>query len=71
MHFYQFDEWEFYDLEEDPDELVNLYEDPAYAEKINAMKQELTSLREQVEDDSDVSLAPDEFRSRFRKGQSL
>ncbi|MEK6270513.1 MAG: sulfatase [Planctomycetales bacterium] len=71
MHFYQFDEWEFYDLEADPDELVNLYEDPAYAEKIDAMKQELIALREQVEDDSDVSLAPDEFRSRFRKGQSL
>ena len=23
MHLYQFDEWEFYDLQEDPDELQN------------------------------------------------
>ena len=71
MHFYQFDEWEFYDLEADPDELVNLYDDPQYAERVEQMKRELAALRERVEDDSDVSLAPDEFRRRFRPGQAL
>ena len=71
MHFYQFDEWEFYDLEADPDELVNLYDDPQYAEQVEQMKRELAALRERVEDDSDVSLAPDEFRRRFRPGQAL
>ncbi|QED37895.1 sulfatase [Antarcticibacterium arcticum] len=32
MHFYDdIDEWEMYDLEKDPQELKNIYEDPAYA----------------------------------------
>ena len=71
MHFYQFDEWEFYDLKADPDELMNVYDDPRYAEHVKHMKQELVELRERVEDDSDVSLAPDAFRRRFRPGAAL
>ena len=71
MHFYQFDEWEFYDLEKDPDELVNLYNDPEYAEQIEQVRKQLVALRQDVEDDSDVSLAPAEFRSRFRNSEAL
>ena len=66
MHFYQFDEWEFYDLQNDPDELVNLYENPEYADQIEKIRKRLVTLRERVDDDSDVSLAPPEWRSRFR-----
>ncbi|MCA9298896.1 MAG: DUF4976 domain-containing protein, partial [Phycisphaerales bacterium] len=28
IQFYQTDEWEFYDLEHDPDEIINAYDDP-------------------------------------------
>ena len=71
MHFYQFDEWEFYDLKNDPDELVNLYDNPEYAEQIEQVRKELVALRKEVEDDSDVSLAPAEWRSRFRNAEAL
>lgn len=66
MHFYQFDEWEFYDLENDPDELTNQYDNPAYAEQIDELKQELARLRRYYEDDSDVKVMPVEWQRRMR-----
>ena len=66
MHFYQFDEWEFYDLENDPDELTNLYNDPSQTAKIAEIKKELTRLREYYDDDSDVSVKPKEWQQRLR-----
>jgi hypothetical protein len=42
--------WEFYDLEADPQENKNLYNDPRYASLISRMKQSLINLREKVED---------------------
>jgi arylsulfatase A-like enzyme len=55
IHFYGLGEWELYDLEKDPDELQNVYADPAYADKIAALKKELTRLRElyKVPDDTE------------------
>lgn len=38
--------WELYDLKNDPQELVNLYEDPAHQETIKDLKQKLLALRE-------------------------
>jgi len=66
MHFYQFDEWEFYDLQDDPDELVNVYDDPRYADAIGATHQEMERLREYYDDDSDVSEKPLEWQQRYR-----
>ena len=40
MRFYQFDEWEFYDLRNDPDELTNQYNNPDYEDEIEEMKKE-------------------------------
>jgi N-acetylglucosamine-6-sulfatase len=37
--------WEFYDLQEDPDEMKNLYNDPQYSTVIEAMKVELKQVR--------------------------
>ena len=54
-----------------PDELVNLYNDPEYAEQIESIRKQLVALRQEVQDDSDVSLAPAEFRSRFRNTEAL
>ncbi|MBW1612888.1 MAG: sulfatase [Deltaproteobacteria bacterium] len=40
--------WEFYDLEKDPHEINNVYEDPQYADIIENLKQELKSVREEL-----------------------
>ena len=46
IHFYyDIDEWELYDLKNDPDEMKNVYNDPAYAETRNNLKSRLKILR--------------------------
>ena len=40
--------WEFYDLKKDPHELVNRYDDPAYAEIVAKLKEELKRTREEL-----------------------
>jgi arylsulfatase A-like enzyme len=66
MHFYQFDEWEFYDLRSDPDEYNNLYGNPEYKNLINRMKRELRGLVEKYEDDSDMSVKPKPWQNEVR-----
>ncbi len=70
MHFYQFDEWEFYDLANDPDELVNQYENPEYAAEIAAAKRELERLRTFYDDDSDVRVKPAAWQLEMRTTES-
>lgn len=67
IRFYQFDEWEFYDLESDPDELVNQYTNPDYRDVIASLAVRLGELRGQYGDDSDVRAMPEEWRARMRK----
>ena len=51
MHFYyDIDEWEMYDLETDPSEMKNIYNDPAYADVQKMMHQRLAELRTQYGD---------------------
>lgn len=54
IHFYNLDEWEFYDLEKDPREMRSMYYDPEYADTIAAMKTRVKELQEEykVPDDS-------------------
>ena len=66
MKFYEFDEWEFYDLENDPDELRNQYNNPACAEKIAELKTELERLRTHYQDDSPVGVKPKEWQNTQR-----
>ena len=42
--------WEFYDLEKDPKEMHNRYEDPAYAKVIAKLKKELIRQREEFDE---------------------
>ena len=42
--------WEFHDLQADPHEDKNSYDDPQYAEVIKEMKQEMLKLREAYKD---------------------
>ena len=66
MRFYQFDEWEFYDLKTDPDERTNLYGDPAHADTIAMMKKKLEQLRVHYDDDSDLSVKPEAWQQKVR-----
>jgi len=66
MHFYEFDEWEFYDLKHDPDEVTNLYGTAEYASEIQKTKADLVDLREYYADDGDVSKKPAEWRAKYR-----
>jgi len=45
IHFYDLDEWEFYDLEVDPHEMQNMYDNLKYASTVNDLKKELLRLR--------------------------
>lgn len=50
-HFYHdVDEWELYDRKNDPMELNNVFEDPAYADVVANLTTQLLALREQYQD---------------------
>ena len=67
MHFYQFgNEWELYDLKEDPDELQNLYGKPEHAAITEDLKRQLEALRKKYADDSDVAEKPDSWKKQMR-----
>lgn len=51
MHFYyDVDEWELYDLENDPQEMINVYNDPAYSKVRKEMHQKLEAARTYYKD---------------------
>lgn len=62
MHFYDLNEWELFDLEEDPYEMRSVYGDPAYAGAEREMKLELAKMRRQYK----VPMPP-----ILRKGKTL
>ena len=45
-YYYDIDQWELYDLEKDPAEMKNLYNDPEYASVREGMHKKLAELRE-------------------------
>ncbi len=49
INFYTDDAWEFYDLQEDPHEVNNLYGKPEHEQKISELKNELQRLRDYYE----------------------
>ena len=69
IRFYQFDEWELYDLEKDPDELRNVYDDPAYRGIATSMAVRLGELRAQYGDDGDDRPMPVEWRTEVYEGK--
>lgn len=69
INFYEFGEWEFYDLENDPDEKQNLYSDPKYRTEIDRLKVQLDQLREKYRDNSDISPKPKAWQDKYRQAQ--
>jgi len=51
IYFWKKDQWECYDLIKDPDEMHNLYGDPAAQPIILKLKQELARLKRDLGDD--------------------
>ena len=67
MHFYQFsEEWELYDLKNDPDELFNLYGKKDTMKLQKNLKQRLKELQKAYQDNSDISVRED-YIEKFRK----
>ncbi len=67
IHFYQKDDWEFYDLLADPDEMQNRFGDPNYAAATGLLEGELARLRSvyAVTDEADRRI--DERRANRRR----
>ncbi|MBX2842638.1 MAG: sulfatase [Flammeovirgaceae bacterium] len=54
-HFYfDVDEWELYDRLKDPQEMNNVYDDPAYQEIVKDLKAKLTDLRVKYKDSEEL-----------------
>ena len=51
VHYYRRGEWEYFDLRNDPEELVNGYGDPANAGRVAALKRLLADLRAECQDE--------------------
>jgi len=54
--YYDIDEWELYDRFADPNEMMNVYGDPAYQEIVIELKNRLADLRTQYKDSSELDL---------------
>ena len=67
MHFYQFgEEWEMYDLQEDPDELTNIYGAEGRDGLAKDLKAQLAALQKHYGDDSDMSEKPEAWKKEMR-----
>jgi len=56
LHFYyDIDAWELYDLEKDPNEINNIYDNPAYAEVASELKTELKRLQDLCGDSDELA----------------
>ncbi|MBW8200607.1 sulfatase [Flagellimonas abyssi] len=55
IHFYHdVDEWELYDLVEDPNEMINVYNDAEYSKIQAQLKKDLSQLRKTYKDSEDL-----------------
>ena len=73
IHFYyDIDEWEMYDLEKDPHEMKNIYNDPLYAEVQKDLHNQLDQLRKQYGDSDSLSKKfIDEYNEKVKKNPRI
>jgi arylsulfatase A-like enzyme len=51
IYFNKIKQWELFDLKSDPHELKNVYADPAYAETVKSLTEELQRLKKELKDE--------------------
>jgi arylsulfatase A-like enzyme len=67
IHFYQFgNEWEMYDLKEDPDELTNIYGKGGREKLQTDLRKQLVDIRRHYDDNTDVSEKPAAWKKQVR-----
>jgi arylsulfatase A-like enzyme len=73
MHFYyDIDEWELFDLQEDPHEMKNLYGDPAYAKVQADLYRQLKELRAKYHDsDEQNQKFIDEYNEKVKENPRI
>jgi len=73
IHFYyDIDEWELYDLEKDPMEMKNVYNDPAYAGAQKDLHKQLDELRVKYQDSDELSKKfIDEYNEKVKKNPRI
>ena len=52
--YYDVDEWELYDRLNDPNEMNNVYDDPAYVDVVNDLTERLANLRVKYKDSEEL-----------------
>ena len=51
LYFNKIDQWELFDLQKDPHELRNVYNDPDYARTVETLKVEMFRLKKELKDE--------------------
>ena len=65
IHFYNdIDEWELYDLQEDPTEMHNLYGQPGYEQVTEDLRAELKKLQAQYQDPIEEKLQAEKAQKK-------
>ena len=65
IHFYNdIDEWELYDLQEDPTEMRNLYGQPGYEQVTEDLRAELKKLQAQYQDPIEEKLQAEKAQKK-------
>src|SRR5437763_1103087 len=52
IFFNKINQWELFDLEKDPYEMKNVYADPAYADTVKKLKDEMYRLKKELKDEN-------------------
>ena len=73
IHFYyDMDDWELYDLEKDPNEMHDVYNDPAYAKVQADLHEQLEELRAKYEDSDELNQKfIDEYNEKVKKNPRI
>jgi hypothetical protein len=69
IHYYEAGRWELFDLKRDPHELRSVYDDAAYGDVVNRMKNKLEALRAEfrVPAQDPVPHTPFELPAEYRR----